>query len=811
MTARRLVSIDLETHLIQEGLLTPPIVCGSVAELGLPGRLLTKSGVLAESRRLLEDHDVLLVGANIPFDFGCLAVADPTLLRLIFEAYRRGRVHDILVAQALDAIAKGHLFKEPNGMPLMSSRGTQTDRYSLDICVRLCLGRRDAKEHSFWRLRYALLESLPHEEWPEDARRYPVDDAENTVLVAARQLGVGGGPPFENLGDLAAQCETDWALHLGAIWGLRTDEARVDVLEARARELHEEYLARFTGHGFFRSPRPEYLAGGKKEGKVDPEAGKRDTCAVARAVALAYGASGTCGACAGAGRVRPLKKEPCRGEKIGNRFQGCQAADVLGCEVCCGSREVSKPGNEVICRECSGSGLQLWEETDGVRRTRVPMTDGGVTGIKSVSASRDTLAESGDEDLSVFGEAAFEKVLKTYAPFLRRGHGRPITLEPNVLVESGRASYRGVIMLFPRGGMGLATDDHWVPTPRECIAARPGRVFGSSDYPAGELCALAQVCLWTVGYSRMAEIINRTGDPGALHTAFGAKMVGCTFEELEARIVAKDKAAKLARQGSKAPNFGFGGGMGSPKFVLTNRKESVGTTEGPDGRKYAGTRFCITVGGTRSCGTTMRREWGHKSRAYEIAPTCSECLDVVENQLKPMWFEMFPEVREYHQWIKRWSSANGDVFPCFGPWWAKKQPPHRMRDVSDAASTFCSAANNGFQAYIADVTKDALRRVTRESYLDEESCLYQARTRIPVFQHDELFSELDIELAHLAGPRIGTIMHEAYADWIPDVRIKGVETALMYHWSKEADSVYDSDGKLLVWEPKTKSALVKSV
>ena len=785
----RLIALDLETHAIQPGLLAPPIVCGSTAEWGGASGLHSKHDTLKIAKELLLDQDVLITGANIAFDFGCLCAADPEFIPAIFKAYEDERVYDVLIGQALDAIANGHLFKEPNGQPLLNASGKQTDRYSLDICVRLCLGRADAKEHDFWRVRYAVLERVPMHLWPEDARLYPVDDAKNTVEVAAYQLGVGRDECFKNLQDLPRQVETDWGLHLGAMWGLRTDESRCDLLKARAEVMHKEYFERFQKRGFFRSPREKYVAAGKK----DPEAGKKDTCAVARAVAEAYGATGVCITCGGDGRFRRAKRVPCRGPKVKNKFAGCLYAVLdpeLGrrvelddpekyplCPVCGTSGEIPTFGGEVICDTCSGTGFG--------DVTMVPPTDSG-----KISTSRDTLSESGNDELDEFGENKHEKILRTYEPYLRQGVEVPITLDPHVLVESGRTSYSGPIQLFPRGSMSMGEDGQWVPTSRECFVARPGRVFGSSDYPAGELCTLAQVCLWVVGESRMAEIINETKDPGSLHTVFAAAMIGESVESLKARVKAGDKQAKGYRQAAKPFSFGVPGGMGAAKIVITNRKEGAGMTEAPSGRKYAGIRFCILVGGAHECGTQKLREWKNR----EITPTCKECLELAEYQLKPLFLDTYPEVKEYHKWVADEIESCDGLIPCFGPWRVTENAiPHRMRSFYNSNNPFTSASNNGFQALLADVTKTALRKAAREAYTNPDSVLYKGRARFPGFFHDELFSEIDEEWAHLAGPRVGELMLEAYREWVPDVHIEGVDTALMKFWTKDAESVFGVD------------------
>lgn len=378
--ADRFASLDLETNLIEGGILAPRIVCGSTAD-ARGARILDRPGILARARALLAGT-LIIVGANVAFDLACLVAAEPDLLPQVFKAYAEERVFDVQVAQALHAIAEGNLYQDPRtGEPLKG-------RYSLERCVSLVLGREDAKARDYWRKRYALLDGVPIDEWPEEAKDYPVDDARNTLEVAVAQVcGGGAGPtpgPHRNLGDLPAQCETAWALHLGAVWGLRTDPEWVRALRERAERDHAAFVERFRALGFFGAD------------------GKRDLAAVKRAVVRAYGGGARCGECAGGKVLSP------------------------------------KTGNPVNCKACSGTGLDA---------SGAPTTPAG-----GVRADRDALAESGDADLAELGDNEAEKTLSTYLPFLEEGLGRPISLRPNVLVASGRTSYDGPIQQMPRVG-----------------------------------------------------------------------------------------------------------------------------------------------------------------------------------------------------------------------------------------------------------------------------------------------------------------------------------------------------------------------
>jgi DNA polymerase-1 len=241
----RFVSFDLETHLIEPGVLSPPIVCGSLAGAKGVGEIVHPRAAVLDRARALLSSDAVIVGANLAFDFGCLVAADPdTFLPLVFKAYAEGRVYDVQIAQALHAIAEGNLGQDPRtgGPTCDPMTGKQSGRYSLAICVDLVLGRVNAKANDEWRLRYAELEHVPLAEWPETARQYPIDDAVNTLEVAIAQVrGGGAGPtpgPHRNLGDLSNQAETAFAMHLGAMWGLRTDPERVTRLRADTEKAH---------------------------------------------------------------------------------------------------------------------------------------------------------------------------------------------------------------------------------------------------------------------------------------------------------------------------------------------------------------------------------------------------------------------------------------------------------------------------------------------------------------------------------------------------------------------------------------------
>ena len=176
-------------------------------------------------------------------------------------------------------------------------------------------------------------------------------------------------------------------------------------------------------------------------------------------------------------------------------------------------------------------------------------------------------------------------------------------MRPNILPATGRASYDGLIQLLPRKG----------PT-RECFVPRPGHVWCSVDYSAIELSTLAQVCLWTVGHSRLAEAIN--DGKGRAHGA------GQHHDEQALRGVAAAGEAARRGEGPAASRQGrqlrLPGGMGAAKFVIAKRKE--------------GLRVCRVMGKeAQPCGTEMVTSW--KDR--ETSPVCRQCVEAAE-ELRPL-------------------------------------------------------------------------------------------------------------------------------------------------------------------------------
>lgn len=736
-------AFDCETHKIQPGLLAPPLVCASVAR-GSNGEILDKEQALYIYKNILTRY--ILVGANIPYDNLVMAVHAARLgidlLPLIFTAYDEERVYDIQLAEQLHALAEGHLGTFPDGSQFPRNPHTgKPQHYSLDVCCQLVLDRNTAKANDKWRLSYALLENIPISEWDPEARTYPVDDAVNTSDCAIAQVSPGYVMSIDpqglnvamrnrNLHNLSFQCYAHWVLHLGASWGFNVDPAEVEKVRSKSQAGKLKGQGNFLDLGMLKHV--------KEKGELFV---RENDAAIKKRVADAYQCTGVCSVCDGIGKVAgatPCPKTLC-------------TKDVT-CKRCMGL--MFKPKG---CKNCDSTGYDL----DSVPMPRTK------TGL--VSASRDSLYESGDEDLTNF--AAWKednKILTTYIPWLERGIAEdgsliPLNPRPKVLKETGRIGASTEHQLPREGGV------------RECIVARPGYLLGSCDWTGAELNTHAQSCLNLIGWSKMAELLNAGVD---IHSYFGAVIGGVTYEHMIANRKT-DTALGNLRQTAKPLDFGLPGFMGAATLVMQQRKQGPDTTAA-DGKVYKGLRFCI-LAGAESCGDTKVTEWKRR----HINPTCLACLETAEAD-KALWMETFPENVQYFDFVKRVYDSGEMV-----QHWS-----NRVR----GGATLCATANGYFQGMAGDLMKLAIIRMSREMYVDKSSDLYGTRLIIPI--HDEALFEAPESQASAAAKRISAIMVDAMKEVCPDLAPAAkAEPALMRRWYKGAEAVWSDTGELLPWEP----------
>lgn len=384
-----------------------------------------------------------------------------------------------------------------------------------------------------------------------------------------------------------------------------------------------------------------------------------------------------------------------------------------------------------------------------------------------IATDKDTLTLTGSRLLKALSDGGgVDKILTTYVPALKHGRKFPITARFNVLVNSGRTSCsQPNLQNQPTGRRVGGT--------RECFVARPGYAYVSVDYKTQELKALAQICLWLFGRSRMAEVINAGRD---LHLAMAASLLKVSYEEIDAAKNETDKfkkdkafdeklvldfAAKIgvecqevketakevskrikrARDCAKVANFGFPGGLGAQSLV-----------------DYARAGYGVDI------------ELGY---AYE---------------LKREWLATWPEMQQYFNYVSAQIGFDGNA--KVRQFWS-----NRVR----GGVGYCDGCNTFFQGLSADCSKRALFRISKEMYCDVNSPLFGSR--IVAFIHDEFFAEVPLNKLHDAAWRMAEIACQAMKEICPDVLIEA-EPAACLRWYKEAELVTDNEGKLIPWEPK---------
>lgn len=666
-----LIAWDTETFRIEPGVAAPRIVIGSTCDSSRKPELHKYQDGFITNVAIGGRCTHTIAGANIAYDFCCLLGEHPELLPEVWSLYEQGRVFDVLIAATLNAIGEGrihegedgknHLFYRNGAQAFDPASRSARDRYSLSMCVYECFGRLDAKENDTWKLRYGELADVPLQDWPEEARQYPLDDALNTYDVAVYQQDPKNG--FMNLHDQSKQAHTAFCLQLATVYGIRADPVRSEKFITENEAAVHAMQGALIEAGLLK---PKYKGRGSNKTIVGYS---RDTAAVRARVSAAMG-------------------------------------------------------------------------------VMTPTTDKG-----DVSTERTVLNDSGDPVLATMAQYGAGTSRTRYYEALRTASQVPLNVPANVLLVTGRTSYSGVIQTFPQKG-GI----------RECFVPRPGYVYCSVDYSGIELSALAQVCLWTVGHSKLAEVLNSGKDA---HSVFGSEMGGYGYDEF-LRNKKKDPFSGL-RQGAKAANFGYPGGMGEVTFVVQKRR--------------AGMILCQLLNPSKVCGKRKLREYRGKPLDF---PVCADCVQE-SLKLRQGFFRNWPEVGEYLNWVKDHLLLNNKSITQF--------VSKRIR----GSCKFTAGANTLFQGLAADGFKEAIRELTRRMYLVPSSALFGCRAIM--YTHDDGLLEMPEDRAPEAAEEQSKVMVECMQRYIPDVLVQAPPT-LMRCLSKEAEEVRDANGRLMVWEAK---------
>jgi DNA polymerase-1 len=462
--------------------------------------------------------------------------------------------------------------------------------------------------------------------------------------------------------------------------------------------------------------------------------------------------------------TRGVDRKICEDEGLlrdGKRWM--EAAQKRMAAVCAESQEADLP--------ITDTGEKFMREWLGIRDPKIPLPIGatwkafqqfgcGKKGL-AICLDEDSCKQFGDETLEAFQRygTGTTQIARAERLYLAARLGVPIQPRFGSLQDSGRTSCSqgDTKKAGPPSAFGAQTQNPAKDKPvqrkdgstfvrkgtRDCFVPRSGYAFISTDWEGAEASGVAQVCHELFGFSRMADVINAGGN---LPTEFGAMIAGIPKEDAYALRKAGGARKKAfdggPRQSAKIALYGYFGGMGPAKLKLQARK------------------------------------------LYGVHMTEAEARD-----LREKLFVFAPEIKLLHRW-------GGDTLRKAGGETADYTHP-----ISGRVRGKCwySALLNGtFQGRVADVFKDAGWRITREMFTVRSSPLYGCR--IVNECHDDILSEVPLDGIHEAGFRQAKIMEQTWNEWCPDVVCR-CSPAAMLRMYKDAETVLNSSGRLICWEP----------
>lgn len=694
--------------MLAPGVQAPPLVCLQFKVDDSPEQLIHVRDPACRRTIVWALENAGWAGHHLAHELVTVMAQWQDLTEPIFDLLDRNLATCTIVRQKLLDIAAG------NFKAVSKKRG-----YALDAVGRL-YGVEVNKEDP-WRLRYGTLYGVPVSQWPHDAVHYALADARahHGVFVGqeARRYNAQGLDLF------ADQFRQTWAsvwMKLMECWGIRTDPARVEqyietvreTLEADREVCQEHGLVRADGSKDTKEAAARMLRICREAEEPDFPVTEKGELAVRQALGLPA-------------------KEPL---PVGATWRALQRGPV------------AVRLDEDACRDFGDEVLEAYQRY-GTSTSQISRAERLRHGL--IQARFGSLQETGRTSCSQ-GDGK-----KGKGPGFASAHGAQLqnpAKDKKIPRKCPPGWVRdGKFFVDPLTGERRPAVVERKGT-RECYIARPGYVFCSSDYGGMELAGFAQVCIWTVRFSRLAEVINAGKDP---HLTLAATLACVSEAEAIARYNGErgpelqQEMDSRYRQLAKIANFGFQGGMGHKKLRIQAKKQ------------------------------------------HGVILTIEEAY-----ALRQAWLRTWPEANAYFEWVK--SRLHGPRDNQTGTFVQFKSGRVRGR------CWYSAAANTLFQGLCADIAKESCKRVTREMYLGKRydngqpSPLFGSR-RVN-FLHDEDFLEMPEERAHEAAQRLAETMVKTAEEWAPDLKWKAAP-ALMRRWYKSAKPVYEN-GKLVPWEPK---------
>lgn len=590
-----------------------------------------------EAAPWLSSPDNIFCGINIAYDMLVMMRWHPTLIPAIVRSYDEGRVYDCSVRECLiylDSIGA----RGYNPFPTM--------KYMAKKYLGIDLEETKRGEDS-WRLKYGLLDGVPFNKWPKEALDYALDDARYSYNIFKEQGGIDNAMPTEGL-------QTRGSLVLSAIgaWGFNIDNHVNNELTARQEKIIAELHKEIDPFGWTGKGSQNRLQEDVKRAFISKQAKIINDKAVSAGVVIEWD------------RYKQYARDDQPDMK--HTLSELKTAGIIP---------------DFIIGFNPGFNISTWVEELINIIPEIPRT-GKKQRIETSEAVLKTLYGFNGKFKSLVDLKHEEKMLSTYCkPFdVNVSHGRYTTL-----VSTGRTACTPPHQTIPRAG-GY----------RKQFAPRKGSLFGTSDYKGLELCTLAAAFRHEYpNYPcRLGQMLDDNID---VHSNTASLFLGETYEQVVRNKKDKGKYQN-ARQGSKASNFGFPGGLWINAFIA-----------------YADNTYGVKL-------------------SYDEAKAFRES-----------WKNSMPEIDAmYLDAHKKMCPRRGD-----------RAKAVLINGRAKAGCTFTELSNFKFQGLAADGAKAALYSIWREIVLSwyyrhyhgiggygkeyEESPLYASR--LAAFVHDEIVAE----------------------------------------------------------------------
>lgn len=792
----RVLAFDTETFRIGPDAIAPKMVCVTAAFRDEEGRvqtILTGNGddCVEDDLRDLFAPGHILVGLNTAYDLLVIANSYPDLEPLIWAKLEAGEVDDVAIREMLLNLSTSGMLDEvelPDGSLTRIS-------YSMEALALKYHGldlSEDKSDPNSPRLNYYTMDGLPAAHYPKKYQDYATGDAIETLEIYESQDEViEGETGYASCATSTFHTSADFALFCITDEGMAVDHEEVERMRSwLAEELSPEKHAPLYEAGILEPPLPRrpFANQAKKAAAIVEERG---------------------------GEVKVIPDGTTPKGKPRFRYEADWEPHLDAIREA-GIR-IADPQNEK--RKDEPLRAKVKEVAERVSYG-LKLTDGG-----QISTDKEVLGDLEDFDplLRIYAHRQkLQKLVTTDLPRMewprKSGQFADVVHFPfNVLVKTTRTSSR-TNDKYPSGN---GQQVH--PKVRGCFIPRPGNVLCSVDYSSLELVCVAEITYNLFGEKSVHwQKVNADYN---MHAFLGAQMaaaldpefatwcedMGVELDEFDdvygAFMLLETENPdffKLWRKLAKPTGLGFPGGLG-PLKMLDFAKNQYGVN-------------FITIAEDRAeehpeefedpSRSVLYHAWDlyeMKKADFEWNPTLRG-VQLAGRIRDEIWHATYPEMRRYFKHI---AEECQDVRnPVIGYDEDKEQEIAGLcyttpMGMFRAACSFTSAANGkAMQSPAAEGAKGAVIDVVREVRdASRQSILYGCR--VVNFVHDELILEFPDEgpdSLHDRATTVQRIMENSMSRVIKHTKVR-TEAALMERWAKEADPVFDDQGRLAIWRP----------